>query len=138
MNEFKIKRKTYTNKSTIGELSYNGVFICYTLEDKTRKLNEAKVYGKTAIPAGRYQLIIDHSNAFHKDMPHILDVPGFEGVRLHAGNTEIDSLGCPLLGLNKGADSIWGCADAVKKFTNLLVKALAQGKVFIVVEDTAH
>lgn len=138
MTEFKLKRKTYTNQSTIGELSLNGVFLCYTLEDKVRGPKEKKLHGLTAIPAGRYQLIIDMSNRFGKLMPLLVNVPGFAGVRLHGGNVAADTLGCPLLGMEKGADKIWNCPPALAKVYKAIEKALTQGKVYIVVEDSAH
>lgn len=136
MKEFKLKRTTYSDKSTIGELYLDGKRICWTLEDKTRGLNEAKVYGKTAIPAGRYKLIIDDSVAFKKKMPHILNVPGFQGVRIHQGNTELDSLGCVLVGYSKGTDKIWESKPAFDMFMVLLQKHLKEGSVYIVIEDT--
>ena len=138
MKELKIKRATYTATSTIGEMTLDGKHICWTLEDKVRGLKEAKVYGKTAIPAGRYQVIIDHSNAFGKDMPHVLNVPGFEGIRIHQGNHEIDSLGCVLIGLQKGPDAIFDSAKAFQIFMPVLKTLLKAGSVFLVIEDSKH
>jgi hypothetical protein len=138
MNEFKIKRKKYTAKSTIGELSYNGVFLCYTLEDKVRGPKEKKVFAQTAIPAGRYQLIIDESTRFKRLMPLVVNVPGFAGVRLHGGNDCDDTEGCPLLGMEKGPDTIWNCPPAFEKLFKTLTKALTEGKVYLVIEDSAH
>lgn len=73
---------------TIGELSINGMFFCHTLEDKVRLLNsyEDKVYGETAIPIGRYKVILSYSNHFKCTMPEIINVEFFKGVRIHAGN----------------------------------------------------
>jgi len=105
MMKITVKRHIFTEISTIGDLCIDGVFFCYTLEDKVRKDN-IKVEGKTAIPSGTYKVIIDHSNRFNRDMPHILDVPGFLGVRLHAGNTSENTEGCLLVGSSRSKDFI--------------------------------
>jgi len=93
-------RESFTDKATEGKLFVNGTFECYTLEDKDRKLEEdgEKVYGKTAIPRGSYEVVVTHSNRFKKDLPLLLDVPQFEGVRIHSGNTSRDTEGCILVG----------------------------------------
>lgn len=98
--ELKVKRHTFTDEYTVGDLEVGNKFICNTLEDKVRILNKAtdKVYGKTAIPAGRYRVVMDFSNKYKKIMPHILGVPFFEGIRIHAGNSSNDSCGCILVG----------------------------------------
>lgn len=89
--------------ATRGALSADGAHVCYTLEDQI--LEGPKVYGKTAIPAGRYRVEINRSPKFSaragRDvlMPQILGVPGFQGIRIHAGNDADDTEGCPLVGL---------------------------------------
>lgn len=97
-------RDTFTEKSTIGKLYVNEQFSCYTLEDVIRK---EKIEGKTAIPSGEYQVIIDFSVRLQKELPHILDVPGFSGIRIHRGNTPDDTEGCILVGVNVTKDRIW-------------------------------
>lgn len=94
---------------TIGELSINGVFFCHTLEDKVRLLNsyEDKVYGQTAIPIGRYKVIISYSNHFKKEMPEILNVEFFKGIRIHAGNDKDDTDGCILVGECRNVEQGW-------------------------------
>ena len=64
-------------------------------------IKKKKVYGETAIPTGTYKLVIDYSNRFKKNMAHILNVPGYEGIRIHTGNSAKDSLGCIIVGKNK-------------------------------------
>lgn len=110
--EIKVIRNTFTDKSTIGELTIDGKFYCYTLEDKVRAKGEAKVYGETAIPAGTYQVIVNQSTRFKQRMPLYLAVPGFEGVRLHSGNTDADTHGCTLVGLTKSKDFVGQSRDA--------------------------
>lgn len=92
----KLKRHTFTEDYTVGELSIDGKYICDVIEDKVRHLKSIKdkIPGRTAIPAGTYRIVIDFSNRFGKMMPHILSVPFFEGVRIHKGNSANDSSGC--------------------------------------------
>jgi len=99
----KLIRKFFTDKTTIGELYINGVFECYILEDMVREktnvnVSEWKIQGKTAIPYGVYPVVIDFSNRFKMNMPHILNVSGFTGIRIHWGNTEVDTDGCLITG----------------------------------------
>ncbi len=98
-------RKEFTNKSTIGELSIDGIFECYILEDVDRP-GSPKIPKQTAIPRGQYRVVLDWSNRFQRTMPHILDVPNFEGIRIHAGNTDKDTEGCLLTGRTKRIDFV--------------------------------
>lgn len=93
----RVNRYKYGKDSTIGRLIINGAIMGYTLEDEVRPVGE-KVPGETAIPAGEYKIIVDMSTRFKREMPHILDVPNFTGVRIHTGNTDDDTEGCILLG----------------------------------------
>lgn len=99
------KRDTYT----IGRLYIDGKYFCDTLEDTDRNLTsemdedyikEQKVYGKTAIPSGVYQVEITYSPKFRRNMPLVKDVKGFSGIRIHSGNTDEDTEGCILVGKN--------------------------------------
>lgn len=88
------------DKATLGRLYVDDDQFCYTLEDKDRQMENdgVKVYGKTCIPRGTYKVVIDYSNHFGRMLPHILDVPSFEGIRIHPGNTDADTEGCILVG----------------------------------------
>lgn len=111
-----LKRTIKDNFSTIGELYIDDILFCYTLEDADRglissmssqEISNIKIQNKTAIPSGTYKVIIDYSNHFNKSMPHILDVPGYEGIRIHSGNKSEDSEGCILLGTYDPAVKDW-------------------------------
>jgi hypothetical protein len=107
-----IKRLHKTDKSTIGELLIDGIFECYTLEDIERPV---KIKAETAIPKGTYKVIINQSNRFKRLMPLLLNVPNFEGVRIHAGNTNHDTEGCILVGRTRSKDFIGQSRKAYDK-----------------------
>jgi hypothetical protein len=120
-------RKHFTSISTIGELSIDGEPECVTLEDCDRRLEDgnAKIQDSTAIPRGVYKVIIDPSARFKKLMPRLLNVPGFEGIRIHSGNTAADTSGCILLGRSiAGPDAISNSRFAYDRFFNRLEAAL--------------
>jgi hypothetical protein len=106
-------RKYLGETYTIGKLTNGDVYLCDTLEDKVRDLQdynhdgdfndqeEGKVYGETAIPAGRYKILFVYSPKFKRWLPYLSDVPGFKGILIHAGNSIKDTLGCILVGENK-------------------------------------
>ena len=123
----KVQRHWYSDKSTIGVMSIDGVKCCFTLEDKVRD-DGVKVEGKTAIPAGEYDVLIDYSNRWKKLMPHILNVPGFEGVRIHGGNRDTDTTGCLLVGMNKGFDEIYNCRTVYNYIFTKLQSAISKNE----------
>lgn len=92
-----IRRVKFTANTTLGRMYIDGKFFCWTLEDLLRH-PMVKVMHKTAIPCGWYKLVINRSPRFKRLMPLILDTPGFRGIRIHSGNSEHDTSGCPLVG----------------------------------------
>lgn len=142
-----LNRRPSNGHSTIGDLMIDGEHFCYTLEDVVREdptpatpENEAKVYGETAIPAGEYRLVIDFSARFQRPMFHLLDVPGFTGIRIHGGNTDHDTLGCILVGNAVEGETIkYGTSQvALKALYNKVKPVLDAGKmVTISVNDAA-
>ena len=120
--KIEVKRYDFKDNYTVGRLYIDGVYFCYTLEDVVRQ--GAKIDGQTAIPYGTYSVVIDHSNRFNRDMPHILNVPGFEGIRIHSGNTSADTEGCLLLGTTwAGKDFVGNSKLAFDQFFDKLQKA---------------
>jgi hypothetical protein len=96
---------------TIGGMTVDGEWQCWSLEDPVREMpgqpvSTWKIHGKTAIPAGTYKVIIDMSARFNRLLPLLIDVPGYSGVRIHAGNTAADTEGCILVGNERLAKSL--------------------------------
>lgn len=139
--EFTVQRKPTFLDTTLGELlREDGSRICYTLEDPVRDLKtdgSGKVYGKTAIPAGRYRIIIDFSQKFQKDMVHVLDVPFFTGIRIHSLNTAEDTLGCIGVGyVIESPTRISGGSSAMPALFTIIRAALDSGQeVWLTVKD---
>ncbi len=102
----RISREIKTPKYTIGKLyidyqNGNGWFyFCDTLEDAER---DVKIFGQTAIPTGQYRCINTFSQKFNQIMPLVQNVKGFDGIRIHSGNTEYDTNGCILVGVSQGS-----------------------------------
>lgn len=126
--ELSVARFQKTEKSSIGRFGINSQPFCYSLEDKDRGLakdqditliQKTKQYGVTAIPKGKYEVVITYSERFKKYLPLLLNVPGFGGVRIHPGNTDVDTEGCILVGENYSKDFVGSSRLA---FARLMVK----------------
>lgn len=94
-----LKRHESGAVSTLGEFYIDGKPVCFCIEDRDRQLEthpDDKVMHETCIPRGTYQIIITYSNRFKRELPLLVDVPGFTGIRIHAGNSAADSSGCLL------------------------------------------
>lgn len=120
------------SKYTIGKLYIDGEYFCDTIEDTDRGLTQTmtdaqikskKVYGQTAIPTGTYKVIISYSNKFKRQMPLLLNVPGFLGIRVHSGNTEKDTEGCLIVGKNKAVGKVIESKDTYNKLFSILCEA---------------
>ena len=123
--QIEVKRKVFSDHSTIGQMWIDKEFACFTLEDVVRP---EKIYGETAIPAGTYEVVITFSNRFRRDMPLLKDVKGFEGIRIHAGNTHRDTHGCILVGLTMGTDKVLQSRDAYKLVFGKIQAAIVKGE----------
>lgn len=123
-------RDIFSDEYTLGTLQADGVHLGYTCEDKDRKLegNGIKISGKTAIPRGNYKIGITFSHRFQKPMPQVFNVPGFEGIRIHGGNTHEDTLGCPLLGLQRIANGVAKCKEVNERLIRMIEEAEELGE----------
>lgn len=134
-----LKRIALRSTYTIGRLYVDGNYFCDTLEDTVRDLNkngkfdngEKKVYAKTAIPYGTYEIKWTYSPRFKKYTPQLMNVPSFEGIRIHAGSTPADTAGCLLLGQNKKVGMVLNSRATINKFYPMIKEACSNGKVTI-------
>lgn len=142
--KLELKRIARKDKYTIGHLYINGEYFCDTLEDPDRGLVSSmsnsqiamkKIKGDTAIPTGLYKITLNVTSSKYSNfnkypyakfcngkMPRLLNVPGYEGVLIHAGNTQKDTEGCILVGMNHQVGKV---LDSQKTFKKLYEKLLA-------------
>ena len=126
-------RKFFTDNSTIGELLIGMDHQCWCLEDTCRDAG-VKIYGKTAIPPGRYELALYNSTRNKGFVPLLLGVPGFEYVEMHVGNYPKDTNGCILIGSTRfddQPDCIFDSRIAFKALMDKLEPAFKSGKVYL-------
>ena len=128
----RVVREPSINDTTLGSLFIDDHWQCHTLEDVIRPRGE-KVRNKTAIPPGRYKLILSMSNRFKKIMPEVLNVPMFTGIRIHSGNTAKDTAGCLLVGQTRSVETR-SIGRSRAAYTALLLKLRAAVKS----GDTIH
>lgn len=135
-----LHRKWLKKGYTISPLSIDGNRICEVLEDEDRGLKQTdsldvilskKIKGKTAIPVGTYEIKITYSPRFKKYLPLLIAVPGFDGVRIHSGNTAEDTEGCILCGKNTEVGKVTNSRFWTGKVIEAIEKALKSGRVFI-------
>lgn len=147
--ELKVERKWKKDTYTIGKLYINGVFFCNTLEDKDRGLTQKmplmqikslKVHSQTAIPSGKYNIRMDvispkyslkpwfFSNCHGGRVPRLENVPGFDGVLIHTGNTAADSSGCILVGKNDKVGMVTKSKDYFLQLYNKMYAAYKKGE----------
>lgn len=132
--EILVQRIAKRDDYTIGRLFVDGKYVCDTLEDKVREPG-VKVAGKTAIPAGRYRVIVNVSPKFGRELPRLLDVPGFEGILIHRGNTPEDTAGCILVGENRAKGKVLNSTPYELRLVQMVKEAIERKEeVWITVE----
>ena len=128
--DFVLKRDVRRDEFTLGRLLCGTDHFGWTGEDTDRELEHypgRKIPKETAIPRGRYRLTVSFSNRFQKLMPLIKDVPGFDGVRIHGGNDQHDTEGCPLLGKTRTPVGVANCAEPVARLIRRIQDEEASG-----------
>jgi hypothetical protein len=118
--KLKLVREPSSETTTLGNLYIDGEWFCYTLEDKVR---EVKYAGITAIPIGTYKVVITWSPRFKRQLPLLVDVSGFDGIRIHPGNTHKDTEGCILVGEYVEGEFLYKSKIAFDRLYAILVKA---------------
>ena len=130
-------RKYRNTNYCIGKLYINNEYFSDVLEDPDRglqntmsvqEIQQLKVKGDTCIPYGTYDITITYSPKFKKRLPLINNVKGFEGIRIHSGNTSKDTEGCLLLGFNKIKGKVINSKETVDKFITIIQQALNKGE----------
>ena len=138
--EILVKRLYKKSDYTIGKMYINGEYFCDTVEDTDRGLTQSmseekiraiKVYGKTAIPAGRYRVTLTYSNKFKRVLPLVNAVKGFLGIRMHNGVNADSSLGCIIVGENKIKG---GVINSKATMERLMAKLIGQNEIYITIE----
>lgn len=133
-----LDRIWYTHASTVGKLFIDGNFECYILEDEDKLKNRRKkVYGETAIPRGVYEIRLTYSPRFKRKLPLLVAVPGFTGVRIHAGNTAKDTDGCLLPGTFRNENFVGASKRAFNKLYGKFERAKQDGKKITIDIDPA-
>lgn len=123
--EILVDRIFLGEKYTIGNMFVNGKYINDTIEDTVRKLDSEKdkINDYTAIPRGRYKVILSYSPHFKRILPEILDVPFFKNIRIHNGNDETASSGCLIVGENKIKGKVINSKVTLEKLMAILQPA---------------
>lgn len=152
--ELKLKRIALRDTYTIGRLYVDNHYFCDTCEDRVRDINkdgdlndagEGKVYGKTAIPYGRYEITMKVQSPKYSQrasyawckgyLPRLLNVPHFEGILMHGGNSAEDSCGCLLVGENKVKGRVINSMATLKRLVSILKYASDNNeKIWITIE----
>lgn len=146
--ELIVDRKWKKQSYTISNLTIDGKWFCNVLEDADRglddsmsiaKIRELKKPSITAIPKGTYEITLDVispkycTNSFYKQVcngkvPRLLNVKGFEGILIHAGNTDKDSAGCLLVGINLERGKVLKSKETFRKLYKMLSEAKLRGE----------
>jgi hypothetical protein len=135
-----LKRIAKKESYTIGKLYIEDLYFCDTIEDVDRGLRQdmplaeikkIEVMHQTAIPTGTYRMVVNMSSSKKRLLPRLLDVPGFDGILIHRGNTEDDSSGCIIVGENKVVEKV---INSTKYEIELMEMVKSAGGAVITIE----
>ena len=140
--ELHLTRDIFAQESTTGTLTVDGKSFGFVLEDVDRGLDAAdpatlpkKVKARTAIPVGRYRVKTTWSPKYARPVPQVLDVPGFQGIRIHSGSKAEDTEGCLLPGTKRGVGFVGNSRAAAKWLERAITEAEARGEeVFVTID----
>lgn len=142
--EIRVKRIARKDGYTIGKMYINGAYFCDTLEDTDRGLKSTmsvdeilarKVKAQTAIPTGKYEVILTYSLKFKRVLPLLLNVPGYQYIRVHHGNRPDSTEGCLLVGENKERGKVLNSRATLEKLMPLFFECeKKKEKVTITIE----
>ena len=121
-----LTRKWREGDATIGEIAVDGGFECYSLEDRVH--DGPKIPGQTAIPTGAYGIVLHTSAALRMEVPMLCDVPDFEWIYLHPGNTPSDTKGCILVGRGRDVAAITESRIAYMALFSKIKAAMLDGE----------
>lgn len=136
-----VRRRIKGDTYTISDLFINDVIFCQMLEDQDRglmfqmpleEIKKIKVWGKTAIPTGVYEMVFNYSDKFKRELPLLLDVPGYAGIRIHEGNFSENTDGCLLPG-KEGKRMVTNSVATLKKLLPILKAASKKEKIYVFV-----
>lgn len=149
--EIRLKRIARRETYTIGRIYVDGKYVCDTIEDRDRGLSQSlpvsvniakKRKGMTAIPTGRYRVTLDVQSPKYSKfksyawcngyLPRLINVPAFDGILIHAGNSAADSAGCLLVGENKVVGKVLNSMDTLKRLYAIL--KTAKDSIYITIE----
>ena len=115
--KIKVDRIYKGESYTIGKMYLNGEYFCDTLEDAIRPV---KIPNETAIPAGIYKVEVTYSPRFKRNLPLLVDVPNYTGIRIHNGSNKDHTSGCILVGFNTSKGILSDSRKISDQLTSLL------------------
>lgn len=132
---FNITLQRYVSNTACTPGLMSGDYSCLTLEPIVREVSgvpieQWKIHGRTAIPQGRYQILMEFSPKFNRFMPHLQDVPGFSAIMIHPLNFPNETEGCIGVGqsMDKAQTTLFSSRAAFEPLNEKIQKVLDDGQ----------